>query len=85
MPEDGLDGVFVSWVESLPEVDDDEAAVLQAVGFLSAGLRISADIAFITLREEARVSDLSLPTMAREVLGHQRILATPHTEACRHP
>ncbi|NRG39511.1 ANTAR domain-containing protein [Rathayibacter sp. VKM Ac-2804] len=82
MPEDSVDGVFVAWVESLPDVTDEEAAVLQAVGFLSASLRISADLAFVTLRAEADASGLGLPTVAREVLGHQRSIVAPRSEGC---
>jgi hypothetical protein len=80
--EDSVDGVFVSWVGSLPDVTDEEAAVLQAVGFLSASLRISADVAFVTLRAEAASSGLDLPIVAREVLGHQRSITAPRSEDC---
>ncbi|WP_341850306.1 ANTAR domain-containing protein [Rathayibacter festucae] len=86
MPEDdAVDGVFLSWVESLPDVTDDEAAVLQAVGFLSASLRISADVAFLILRDDARASDLTLPAVAHEVLGHRRTFTAPQPAPCRHP
>ncbi|WP_148060303.1 MULTISPECIES: ANTAR domain-containing protein [unclassified Rathayibacter] len=82
MPEDSVDGVFVSWVESLPDVTDEEAAVLQAVGFLSASLRISADVAFLTLRAEAAASGLDLSIVAREVLVHQRSITAPRSANC---
>ncbi|TCL80406.1 ANTAR domain-containing protein [Rathayibacter sp. PhB179] len=82
VPEDSVDGVFVSWVESLPDVTDEEAAVLQAVGFLSASLRISADVAFLTLRAEAAASGLDLSIVAREVLVHQRSITAPRSENC---
>ncbi|ROS29625.1 hypothetical protein EDF22_1370 [Rathayibacter sp. PhB127] len=82
MPEDPEEGVFVAWVASLPDVTDEEASVLQAVGFLSASLRISADLAFVALRNEAASSGLDLPLVAREVLGHQRSITAPRSENC---
>ena len=82
MSEDPEEGVFVAWVASLPDVTDEEASVLQAVGFLSASLRISADLAFIALRAEAASSGLELPIVAREVLGHQRSITAPRSENC---
>jgi hypothetical protein len=82
MPEDPEEGVFVAWVASLPDVTDEEASVLQAVGFLSASLRISADLAFVALRTEAASSGLDLPLVAREVLGHQRSITAPRSENC---
>jgi len=80
VPDDPRDGVFVSWVASLPDVTDAEASILQAVGFLSATLRISADLAFLALRDDADAAGLELPAAAREVLEHRRTIAAPHSE-----
>lgn len=85
MPEDPEEGVFVAWVASLPDVTDEEASVLQAVGFLSASLRISADLAFVALRTEADTTGLDLAAVAREVLTHRRSIAAPRPEGCPCP
>ncbi|MCJ1674536.1 MULTISPECIES: ANTAR domain-containing protein [Rathayibacter] len=70
-------GPFLSWVGALEEVGDDDVPVLQAVGFLSVSLRLSADAAFAALRDEARALTLDLREVASEVITFRRTIPAP--------
>lgn len=65
---------FLPLISSLEMVDDDDAPILRAVGFLSASLHLTTDAAFNVLQEEAHLAGLDLRAISIELVSFRRAL-----------
>jgi hypothetical protein len=66
-----------AWASALTPLTSRSIAVLQAVGFVGAGLGLSANDALALLHQEARSESLDLADLARDILARRRPLPAP--------
>ena len=80
---EATEGLFLSWVSELQDYTSGSDLIIQAIGASSAQQRVSADVAFAVLSEQARTSGLTLEDIAVDILAHRRILSVPCERSAR--